>query len=248
MQQMQQMQLPRALMDVIERLNPTHPESPFHAALYNIVSPVDVPRYSRPQGMDEKLWDESVSRNPDPSRLVPVQANMFDDLLLRSDMQERRLAEHAAVLTKIEQSITQMDDSIESEIRTKLAAYRRRHRELARKLLRIASMVELAASRNDSSGALSQAEIDQKRRLDTIARALAAPAVFKDKLSDLVELAESTVLERRAHTSVDVRDPRAANAIKTLLSDQLAGIRHLGDVCQRADRDLTIIAQGVSDR
>ncbi|KAI0560454.1 Nucleoporin complex subunit 54 [Gracilaria domingensis] len=241
-QQQQHLRLPRTLTAVIERLNPLHPESKFHTSLYNRVAPGDISRYKRPSNMDEKLWDEAVGKNPDPSRLIPVQANLFDDLIQRSNMQTKRVEEHLIVLSKIEQLIKNIDGQVDTEISAKLAAYRRRHRELARKLLRIASIVELEASNIDSSGVLTPTESERKKRLDTIARALAAPAEFKDKLSDLVEIAESTVLNRQTQPAVEIRDPKAANTIKQLLSDQLQGIQHLSHVCERADRDITIMS------
>ncbi|PXF49677.1 Nucleoporin nup44 [Gracilariopsis chorda] len=245
-QPQQPLRLPRALTEVIEKLNPLHPESKFHAALYNNVQPGDISRYSRAANMDEKLWDEAVLKNPDPSRLVPVQANLFDDLIQRSNLQTKRIEDHLVVLSKIEQLIKKIDGDVDTEISTKLAACRRRHRELARKLLRIASSVELAASNTDSSGVLTPKETERKKRLDTIARALAAPAEFKDKLSDLVELAETTILNRQTQPAVEIRDGAAATAIKQLLGDQLQGIQHLSHVCERIDRDVNIMDSSLS--
>lgn len=240
--------LPKAIMEIIEQLNPAHPNSKFHAALYNIVPYTEVSRYTRPGTMDEKLWDQAVSQNPDPSRLVPVQANLFDDLLSRSQMQEKRIDDHMGVLAKVSQDLKLIETNIQTDIQTRLDTYRRRHRELARKLLRIACTVELAASKNNASGTLTASEMERKRRLDVIARALAAPGEFKDKLSDLVELAEATVLDRKMQTQVEIKDPQAASMIRTLLTDQLAGIDHLGNACEKADRDLTIMNDMLAGR
>lgn len=59
------------------------------------------------------------------------------------------------------------------------------------------------------------------RRLDAIGRALAAPAEFKDKLADVVDLVESRVLDRRLE--VKIRRDRAAVEIRELLREQLRG-------------------------
>lgn len=235
-------QLPRTLTDVVERLNPLHPESKFHAALYNVVPAADVSRYTRPATFDEKLWDKAVSQNPDPSRTVPVQANNFDDLLTRADMQSQRLEEHIGVLSRLASDLSAMEEDASTNMATKLGAYRRSHRELARKLLRIASAVDVAVAR-ENGASMSQGETERKKRLDNIARALAAPAEFKDKLADLMELAESTELDRRVKPEVEIRDSRAAAAIKELLKDQLTGIQHLSEVCERADRDVRIMTE-----
>lgn len=225
-----------------------HPESKLHAALYNVVPPSDVSRYTRPALFDEKLWDVAVAKNPDPSRMVPVQANLFDDLLTRADSQEGRLRDHAAFLARLEDGLRIMAEQVETEIAIKLAAYRRRHRELARKLLRVACAVEIAACRSDASGVLSQGEVEMKRRLDGIAKAIAAPAEFKDKLSDLVELAEGSVLDRGVGGAVEIRDPAAAAKVKEVLSDQLTGIKHLGDICERNARDIGIMTEALGER
>ena len=163
-------------------------------------------------------------------------------------MQASRIEQHLSVLDRIDTAIANIHNDVNTEIANKLAAYRRRHRQLARKLLKIASTVELAACSADSSGLLTQREIDRKKRLDTIARALAAPAEFKDKLSDLVELADATVLDRNIQPPVEIRDPRAAVAIKQLLTDQLAGIQHLGTVCDKTNRDLSIMSNLLQER
>lgn len=197
--------------------------------------------------MDEVLWDSAVANNPDPSRMVPVQANNFDDLLRRSEMQGRRLAEHGAVLSRIEETLTKVENDVETELSSRLGAYRRRHRELARKLLRLASVVDMETARDDRA-TLTAGETERKKRIDTIARALAEPAEFKDKLADLVELAERHVVGRRAGAEVEIRDGRAAAAVRDLLAEQLRGIQYLGEVCDRADRDIGIIGEGLGER
>ena len=151
---------------------------------------------------------------------------------------------HTAVLTKIESELASMHDSLDTDIKPKLATYRRRHRELARKLLRVACRVEAGAS----TGGLTPAESDRKRRLQSIATDLRAPAEFKDKLADLVELADATVLGRSAAPAAEIRDPRAAAAIRELLMDQLKGIEHLSGVCDRADRDIFVMADALEQR
>ena len=234
-------------MELIDRLNPMRNESSMHAALYNVVSPSDVSRYGRPATMNESLWDAAVANNPDPSRMVPVQANNFDDLLRRSEMQTQRIREHGAVLSQIEEGLSQMESAVEGDVTTRLATYRRRHRELARKLLRLASVVDMETARGDRA-TLTVGEAERRKKVIAIARALAEPAEFKDKLADLVELGESHVLERRARKDVEIRDVRAAGAIRNLLGEQLKGIEHLAKVCEKAKRDLDIVTEGVGER
>lgn len=235
--------LPSKLNEIANLLNPRNPDSPFRATLYNVVSPGDIARYQRPPEMSEKAFDAAMLNNPDPSKLVPVMAMGFDSLCRRTEIQEGRAKEHAKALSAIESIIVEIEDSVSTELDTKLAIYRRSNRELARKLLNLACRVERKACANDTDPSLKQAEIEQKRRLEAIARNLAAPAMFKDKLNDLIELADATRSERSRFMGAMPRPQNAAatQAIRELLQEQLIGISHLGEVCRRADRDISIL-------
>lgn len=238
----QQNMLPSPMLQLMESLNPLHPSSPFQAALYNVVPTNVLPRYTKPPTMHPSLWQAALSANPDPSRQVPVPANGFEDLHKRTQMQSARVNDHIAVLTRLQSDVDTIQQSMASQLTTKLAAYRRHHRELARKLLRVASVIELAAARADSSPTLSAVETDRHKRLEAIAQKITAPAEFKDKLSDLVEISSATISDRSLTTPVIMRDSRAANAIRQLLSDQLNGIQHLSNVSSKIDRDVSIMS------
>jgi nuclear pore complex protein Nup54 len=234
--------MPQRLNNLVQKLDPRSSDSPFHTALYNVVTASDVDRYHRPPGMLEKLFEEAMLNNPDPVALVPVQANGFDDLLRRVELQSTRMKQHTSVLSAIETAVARTEDSISTDLDTKLALYRRSHRELARKLLKIACRVERRACSNDSDPSLTHTELEFKRRLDAIARDIAAPALFKDKLNDLVEVTDATRAQRSQLASTTyARDPKSTAAIRDLLQEQLTGISNLGEVCRRADRDIRIL-------
>jgi hypothetical protein len=61
--------------------------------MYNLVGP-DAVNYTRPGNVPEKLWEQAVEANPDPTRLVPVQATGFSDLKKRVEDQDRTTVEH----------------------------------------------------------------------------------------------------------------------------------------------------------
>jgi nuclear pore complex protein Nup54 len=234
--------MPQRLNNLVQKLDPRSSDSPFHTALYNVVTASDVDRYQRPPGMLEKLFEEAMLNNPDPVALVPVQANGFDDLLRRVELQSTRMKQHTSVLSAIEAAVARMEDSVATDLDTKLALYRRSHRELARKLLKIACRVERRACSNDSDPSLTHTELEFKRRLDAIAQDIAAPALFKDKLNDLVEVTDATRAQRcQLASATYARDPKSTAAIRDLLQEQLTGISNLGEVCRRADRDIGIL-------
>lgn len=198
--------------------------------------------------MHSTLWQAALEANTDPSRQVPVHANGFDDLLKRVTAQNARMADHSTVISRLQNDLNTIQQDVNAQLSTKLAAYRRLHRELARKVLRIASSVELAAAHADTSGGLSVVETDHRRRLESVAKALATPAEFKDKLSDLVEVAGATVVDRSIRAPVTMRDEHAAKAVRDLLADQLKGIQHLGNVCSKIERDVSIMNNVMQER
>lgn len=61
--------------------------------MYNLVG-ADAVNYTRPGNVPEKLWAQAVEANPDPSRLVPVQATGFADLKKRVEDQDKTTQEH----------------------------------------------------------------------------------------------------------------------------------------------------------
>lgn len=241
-------QLPEALREVMEQqMNPVHPECKFQASLYNVVPRDMAAGYQRPAGMLERTWQRAMSENPDPGRLVPVPANWFDDLLTRVELQDARLNNHSDTVQLAEKRVGNVTRAVASDIEPRLAALRRSHRELARKLLRVAAAVEVRAAQSDASGALTPAETDRRRRLVALQRDLSAPALFKNRLCDLAELAQCTALRRaRADATGGLRDARAAAVVKAALTEQLAGMQHLHAVCERARRDVEIAADGLS--
>lgn len=254
-QQAQFTQLPASVTQIIDRLNPSHPSTPFQAALYNVVPPSVIEQYTKPAAMHSALWHAAQSANPNPSCQVPVHANGIDDLLLRAQTQSTRVQDHAAVLQRLRKEIADIQTDVASELYTKLSAYRRRHRELARKLLRIAASVDVNAARAELhhqnqqhiSIGLSALETERRKKLENTVNTLTKPAELKDKLYDLVELAPIVKGIGNSSAPVTIRDRRAADAVRGLLSDQLEGIQQLGIVCSKIERDMSIMARHEQD-
>lgn len=241
--------LPEALREIVERqMNPLHSDCKFQTALYNVVPREVAASYARPAGMLERTWQRAGSNNPDPGRLVPVPANWFDDLLTRTHLQDKRLNSHAQTVALVEARVEKVTRAVDADIEPRLAALRRSHRELARKLLRIAAAVECRAAQSDASGALTAAETDRRRRLTALKRDLAAPGLFKHRLCDLAELAQCTALSRaRTGAAGALRDARSAAAVKMALAEQLTGMQHLHAITERAERDVEIVGDKLAN-
>lgn len=241
--------LPDALTEMMDRMNPAHAECHFQAALYNKVDTASAASYTRPAGMQERVWRTASTDNPDPSRLVPVAANWFDDLTLRVDAQNARLDAHKAMLELIAKRLGKVHTAVDTQIEPHLMALRRRHRELARRLFNVAVAVELHAARQHAGAgaavALSSTERERSRRVEALRAELDDPGKFKARLCDLADRAEGTSLAARGGACGDLRDARAARAVRTVLSEQLEGIKKLHDVCEKAKRDVNIVAEGL---
>lgn len=239
--------LPDELTDLVDRqMNTNHPDCRFQTALYHRVDPAAAASYARPAGMQERTWKNATTNNPDPSRLVPVSINWFGDLVTRVQVQNQQLEGHKTVLELVKNRLEKISVSVDTEIEPRLAVLRRRHRDLARRLLNVAVVVETAAAREDSAGNLNQGERNRFRRLEVLHSDISAPGHFKDKLFDLAELAKCISLDARNGAGAAVlKDASAANAVKAVLTEQLEGIQKLHEVCETTVRNVGIVEEGL---
>ena len=67
--------------------------------MYNVVD--DAVSYTKPPNVPERLWYQAMDANPDPRRLVPVQATGFQDLKKRVEEQEATALAHQRSLEVI---------------------------------------------------------------------------------------------------------------------------------------------------
>lgn len=230
-------------------INAANPEHKFQTALFNKVDTSSAASFVRPAGMQEKVWKAACDSNPDPSRLIPVSTNWFGDLCTRVEAQNERLVGHKVMLDLVEKRMTKISDSIETIFEPRLSVLRRRHRELTRRLLIIAVKAETSNLVRDDSAYRSSLTPDERnrlRQLETLQAEISAPGKFKDKLGDLSERAKSAHLDARNGTGGNLRDGRAAKAVKAVLTEQLDGIRKLHEVCEKTLRDVQIIEQGLN--
>jgi nuclear pore complex protein Nup54 len=65
------------------------PNCSFQHVFYNFVHPSDVPLYTKPPSMSDRLWQQALADNPDSTCMVPVLAVGFSDLKKRVDKQNQ---------------------------------------------------------------------------------------------------------------------------------------------------------------
>mmetsp|Transcript_4309 Transcript_4309/g.13004 ORF Transcript_4309/g.13004 Transcript_4309/m.13004 type:complete len:427 (-) Transcript_4309:343-1623(-) len=239
-------QLPLGLQSIFDAFNPSGPYCRFRHMLYNVVDPRDVARFQRPPDTDERLWEQARHNNPDPSRLVPVQASSFEQLHARVEQQNSRIAAHLNVLANVEKSVSQLQKERQLSASVKLGDYRRRHNELVQKLFNLIAKLEEALSRGQH---LTEDEVAFRHGLEGVARQLTKPVQLADKLADLAEAAKASAIkfhkENAGRTEVD---PRTTRTLKTLLTEQYKGISHLYTVNKLCKQDLEVLANLLTER
>ncbi|KAJ2896285.1 hypothetical protein IWW38_002071, partial [Coemansia aciculifera] len=79
-------ELSNQLMFIKNCWDPALPSYQFRHYFYNVAEVGQVHLYQCPPGQDPVLWQQAQADNPDPTTLVPVLANGFDDLRKRVDL------------------------------------------------------------------------------------------------------------------------------------------------------------------
>ncbi|KAJ3127382.1 hypothetical protein HK101_005585, partial [Irineochytrium annulatum] len=115
--------------------NVNSPNCQFKHYFYNMVHPNEVQRYSRPPNHDATLYDQAMQDNPDPSCMVPVLAVGFEDIKKRIAQQDEANRAHRAKLEEIDSKLDSLERKHQLETTVKLDEFRRRHTELARRVL-----------------------------------------------------------------------------------------------------------------
>mmetsp|Transcript_14716 Transcript_14716/g.59813 ORF Transcript_14716/g.59813 Transcript_14716/m.59813 type:complete len:465 (+) Transcript_14716:422-1816(+) len=239
-------QLPHGLQSIFDAFDPNGPYCRFRHMLYNVVDPKDIPRFEKPQGTDERLWEQAVHNNPDPTRLVPAQASSFEQLHFRVGQQNARLNAHLGVLGGIERSVSDLQKKHDLSSAVKFSDYRRRHNELVQRLFRLMCKLERGLSRGLH---LTEDEISQRNSLEATARQLSKPSKLADKLADL-DRSVKVVIEQRSQvddgTHADV-DTFAVRSISQLLTEQYKGIYHLFNEHRKIIQNLEILSTITAD-
>lgn len=160
---MQQLQL------LSEMIDPNSQYYLFRHAFYN-VSPAAsaAASFQPPANIPQELWQQALNSNPQPSRLLPVFANGFEDLKSRlacqiqhSNLLDQKLIDD--VIEPLENLMTEKQTSLMSRIRD----CNRRQKRIEGSILRL--MKHLSKKSSGKNVHLSKEEEDLRRRLDSMA-------------------------------------------------------------------------------
>ncbi|PRP82084.1 Nucleoporin autopeptidase [Planoprotostelium fungivorum] len=125
-----------------EAYNTNSPNCRFRYMLYNEVNPSDVASFRKPDNVSQKAWNDAIENNPDPTRLVPVQANGFTELQERMEGQQKRAERHKTILNNISQQVTDMQRTHTLRTLGRIEEYKHAHMLMAQRILNLVKRME----------------------------------------------------------------------------------------------------------
>ncbi len=165
--------IPEQMKMVAEKWDPTNPNCAFKAYLYNKVDEHTVPLYGPGPNEDPKEWEEALQHKPAPS-YIPVLCAGFPSIIARVTLQRRVIVEFNNKLHAINASLDAILSRHDLEHTVRALNARRRHAELSKRCLVLASRVQVLRNRGY---ALSGDEDELKQKLAVIDKSIQDPAL-----------------------------------------------------------------------
>jgi nuclear pore complex protein Nup54 len=165
--------IPEQMKLITEKWDPSNPNCAFKAYLYNKVDEHTVPLYGPGPNEDPKEWEEALQHKPAPN-YIPVLCAGFPSIIARVTLQRRVIVEFNNKLHAINASLDAILSRHDLEHTVRAFNARRRHAELSRRCLVLASRVQVLRNRGY---ALSGDEDELKQKLAKIDKSIQDPAL-----------------------------------------------------------------------
>ncbi|KAI9199467.1 nucleoporin complex subunit 54-domain-containing protein [Polychytrium aggregatum] len=244
-----------AIQDMMNAWDPSKPQCQFRHYFYNLVHPSEAARYTRPANHDEALWNQAQKDNPDPTCMVPVLAVGFGDIQKRIAEQENESNRHRQVLEDALRQLNKIQENHYLDITVRIADYKRKHRELAHRLLKIMSKIQIVTNKGQSIGAEEEA---LRTRLESINREFKPPSQLRGRVNEqwaqLQMLKESGRLASVAGSAMpgrpgefEVVDEESLRKIYEALSETQKGLNILIQVVQADKKNAELMNKGYTD-
>lgn len=168
-----QKSIPEQIQLITEKWDPTNPNCVFKTYLYNKVDEHAVPLFKPGPNEDPKEWEEALQHKPAPN-FIPVLCAGFPSIVARLVLQRRVITEFNNKLHAINASLDEILSRHDLEHSVRALNARRRHAELSKRCLALASRVQVLRNRGY---ALSGDEDELRQKLQNIDKGLQDPAL-----------------------------------------------------------------------
>jgi nuclear pore complex protein Nup54 len=158
---------------IMEKWDPANPNCAFKTYLYNKVDEHTVPLYGPGPNEDPKEWEEALQHKPAPN-YIPVLCAGFPSIIARVALQRRVIVEFNNKLHAINATLDAILSRHDLEHTVRAFNARRRHAELSKRCLVLASRVQVLRNRGY---ALSGDEDELKQKLAGIDKSIQDPAL-----------------------------------------------------------------------
>ncbi|KAK3311617.1 nucleoporin complex subunit 54-domain-containing protein [Chaetomium strumarium] len=165
--------IPDQIKLITEKWDPSNPNCAFKTYLYNKVDEHTVPLYGPGPNEDPKEWEEALRQKPAPN-YIPVLCAGFPSIIARLTLQRRVIVEFNNKLHAINASLDAILSRHDLEHTVRAFNARRRHAELSKRCLMLASRVQVLRNKGY---ALSGDEDALKQRLQKIDKSIQDPAL-----------------------------------------------------------------------
>ncbi|CCC08644.1 hypothetical protein SMACR_05996 [Sordaria macrospora] len=165
--------IPEQIQVITQKWDPTSPNCAFKTYLYNKVDEHAAPLYQPGPNDDPKEWEEALAKKPAPN-YIPVLCAGFPAIVARLLLQRRVITEFNNKLHAINASLDEILSRHDLEHSVRALKARRRHAELSKRCLALASRVQVLRNRGY---ALSSDEDELKQKLAKIDKNIQDPAL-----------------------------------------------------------------------
>lgn len=165
--------VPQRIQALVEKWNPSSPESAFKHYFYNKVDEAHVPFYGPGPNDDLKEWDDALNKKPAPG-LMPVLASGFTAIAERLKAQRTAIGLYNQKLHEINNCLSAILSKHDLDWSVKMIEARRKHDVLRRRTLVLARKVQVLRNRGY---ALSGDEDELRIKLENMEKTVQDPAV-----------------------------------------------------------------------
>ncbi|KAJ1749442.1 Nucleoporin nup57 [Coemansia sp. RSA 1821] len=251
-------ELSKQLLLIKECWDPASPNYQFRHYFYNVVEPGQTHLYQCPQGQDPVLWQQAVSDNPDPTTLVPVLANGFDDLRKRVDSQSLQMQSYRERTAEISEKLGKILQKHHSETMVRLSECRRHQADLSQRLLEFIKLLQLLRLR----GQLLHPEEEMFRvRVEQMEKELTHSGAFKQRLAEVQNHVYQLQANARRRNGVmgrsgggpagdgyEVTNESQLDSVVRALEDKQRGLAQMTQLISQDANSIDEIEQAIEDK